>query len=208
MWDAHKEDKERRRFVAEGLEKRPPVLAVAVFFLAMWLSGWACSALLLAQGMHSIPARYAISTLVSYGVFILSVGIWCRHTARHRKPGSGSGLHLGLDLPTAEGDGEGCLIVIAVLAVALLLSGIFWLVGGYALLFEVAFEAAFAGTMVYRMGRRDTLGNWAGTLIRRTWLPALVVGGILVASAAKMQHDYPEAKTLSQAVIAHRTQQK
>ena len=55
-WDARKEEKEKRRFVDEGLDKRPPVVATGVFFLAMWLSGWACSAILVSQGMYSIPA--------------------------------------------------------------------------------------------------------------------------------------------------------
>jgi hypothetical protein len=100
------------------------------------------------------------------------------------------------------------MIILAVAVIALLLSGVFWLMGGYAMLFEVAFETAFAGTMVYRMGRRYTLGNWAGTLVRRTWLPALVVGGLLVGFGAKLQHDNPEAKTLMQAIKAHRSAQK
>ena len=76
------------------------------------------------------------------------------------------------------------------------------------MLFEVAFEATFAGTIVYRMGRRYRLGNWAGTLLRRTWLPALVVGGLLVGSGAKLHHENPEAKTLVQAIKAYRSAQK
>lgn len=209
MWDARKEDKERRRYVDAGLNQRPPVLAVAMFFLAMWLAGWACSALLLAQGVGSLPARYAISSLVSYGVFIGSVGLWCHHAATPRSTNSSSGSLLeGIGAPSSEADGEGCLIVLAIGFVALLFSGIFWLVGGYAVLFEVAFEVAFAGTMVYRMNRRYTLGNWAGTLVRRTWLPALVVGAILSAAGAKLQHDHPEASTLSQAIKAHRSLKK
>lgn len=208
MWDARREDRERRRFIDDGLANRAPVLAVAVFFLAMWLAGWACSALLLSRGMHSIPVRYTISTFVSYGVFIGAVGVWCRHRARVHKPGNGSTMDLGgIDVPLVD-DGEGCMIILAVAVIALLLSGVFWLMGGYAMLFEVAFETAFAGTMVYRMGRRYTLGNWAGTLVRRTWLPALVVGGLLVGFGAKLQHDNPEAKTLMQAIKAHRSAQK
>ena len=208
MWDPRKEEKERQRFVAEGLEQRPPVVAVAVIFMGVWLSGWACSAFLLARGMNSIPERYAISTLVSYGFFIFSVGVWCRYWANpHKSRGdTNSPLDAIGDVPGPED--EGCLVVIAVAAVFLLLSGIFWLVGGYAMLFEVAFESAFAGTMVYRMGRRDSLGNWAGTLIRRTWLSALVAGGLLVGTGAKMQHDHPNAKTMSQAIKAHRSMQK
>ena len=179
-----------------------------VFILALRLSGRASSAFTLALGVTSIAGRYAIGALVSSAVFVGAVGVWYRHVASPHKHPSGSGPDLGLDLPSVDDGGEGCLIVIAVLAAALLPSGIFWFVGGYALLFEVAFEAAFAGTMVYRMGKRDTLGNWAGTLVRRTWLPALVIAGILVALGAKIQHDYPEAQTLSPAIKAHRSMQK
>lgn len=205
IWDSRKEENERRRFVEEGLRKRSPGLAVAVFFLAMWLGGWACSAVLLALGVSSIPTRYAISTLVSYGIFIGSVGVWCRHVAKSRASGDGPGSSLGLDLPADVGGGEGCLLVLAVIAIAGLASAAFWWVGGYALLFEVAFEVAFAGTMVYRMGKRDTLGDWAGTLVRRTWLPALVMGGLLVALGAKLQQDHPNARTTAQAIEAYRS---
>lgn len=205
-WNEHKEAKERHRFVTEGLDKRPPVIESAVLFLAMWLGGWGCSSLLHVCGMTSIPARYAISTLVSYGIFIWSVGVWCRQANRPGKPSSGPGLDLGFDLSWI--DNEGCWIAIAILAAFLLLSGIFYFVGGYALLFEVAFEATFAGTMVYRMGRRDPLGHWAGTLVRRTWLPALIIAGLLVAVGAKLQHDHPEASTLAQAIKARRAGQR
>jgi hypothetical protein len=43
---------------------------------------------------------------------------------------------------------------------------------------------------------------------RRTWRPALIVGGLRVAFSAKLQHDYPQAKTLSPAIKAHRAAPK
>jgi hypothetical protein len=95
-----------------------------------------------------------------------------------------------------------------VVALAGLASAAFWWVGGYALLFEVAFEVMFAGTMVYRMGSRDTLGDWAGTVVRRTWLPALIMGGLLVALGAKLQHDHPKARTMAQTIEAYRSTNK
>lgn len=94
------------------------------------------------------------------------------------------------------------MIILGMMAFALVISGVFWLVGGYAMLFEVAFEVAFAGTFVSGLDRRYTVGNWAGTLIKRTWIPALIVGVVLVAFAAKMQQDHPNAKTLAQAFKA------
>ena len=177
----------------------------AVIFFAVWLGGWGCSSLLHVLGLKSIPLRYAISTVVAYGIFIWSVGVWCRHVARPPKSGGDLG---GIDGPPPDADGEGCLLVLAVLAIGLLFSGVFWLLGGYALLFEVAFEVAFAGTMVYRMGKRATLGDWAGALVQRTWLPALVTAGILVGLGATMQARHPEATTMAQAIKAYRAEKK
>jgi len=206
-WPPHREESERRRFVAQGLRRQSPGVAVTGIFLAMWLGGWGCSSLLLVQGMVSIPARYALSTLLSYGIFIGLVGVWCHSAAKPPPPvrqGSSPSALGGLDLPTDAAVAEGCLIVVAVVAIAALLSWVFWWVGGYAMLLEVAFEVAFAGTMVSRLGKPEPLGNWAGALVRRTWLPALVVSLLLVTTGAKLQHDHPEARTLSQAIKAHR----
>jgi hypothetical protein len=201
-WDWRKERNEKHRFVEERMTHRRPVFAVAFIFIVVWLCGWACSALLLAQGIGSIPERYAFSTVASYFAFVGAVGVWCRYAAQPVTPKSSNSDWGSADILNLGSSGDGCLIIFGVLAIALVISGIFWLVGGYAMLFEVAFEVAFAGTVVYGLDRRYTVGNWAGTLIRRTWIPALVVGAILVAFSAKMQHDHPEAKTLAQAFKA------
>jgi len=201
-WDWRKERNETHRFVEERMTHRRPVFAVAFIFIVVWLCGWACSALLLASGIGSIPERYAISTVVSYVAFVGAVGVWCRYAAQPVTPNSNKSDWVSADVLNLGSGGDGCLIVMAVLVVALVISAIFWLVGGYAMLFEVAFEVAFAGTVVYGLDRRYTVGDWAGTLIRRTWIPALVVGALLVAFAAKMQHDHPKAKTLAQAFRA------
>jgi hypothetical protein len=201
-WDWRKERNEKHRFVEERMTHRRPVFAVALIFIVVWLCGWACSAFFLAYGMGSIPERYVISTVASYVAFVGAVGVWCRYAAQPIAPKSStSDWTDAADIPNIGGD-EGCLVVVAVLAIALVLSGVFWMVGGYAMLFEVAFEVAFAGTVVSGLDRRYTVGDWAGALIRRTWIPALIVGAALVAFAAKMQHDHPEAKTLAQAFKA------
>jgi hypothetical protein len=203
-WDWRRERNEREQFVSERLQHRPPVLAVALIFMAVWLSGWACSALLLRAGLVSIPLRYGISTLLSYGVFVLTVGWWCRlAVAPVKPPTERSRWYHWLDIPSS-GD-EGCLIVLGALLVALLVSGIVWLLGGYAVLLEVAFEVAFAGTLVRRLGHDHTLGNWSSTLLRRTWPLALLMTSIVVGIGAKLQHDHPEASTIAQAIRAYKT---
>jgi hypothetical protein len=200
-WYWRRAQEEKRRFIEERMRHRRPVLAVALIFIAIWLSGWVCSALLLQLGMSSLPGRYALATLVSYAAFVGLVGLWARHAAKPVDPARRDGSLDGLDFPGA--DGEGCLIVLGVLLVGLLLSGIFWWVGGYAMLFEVAFEVAFAGTIVHGLNRRYTLGDWSGTLLRKTWLPATLLTVVIVAVAAKVQATYPEAQTLAQAFRLH-----
>ncbi len=200
-WYWRRAQEEKQRFIEERMRHRRPVLAVALIFIAIWLSGWACSALLLQLGLHSLPARYAIATLVSYAAFVGLVGWWARHAARPVDTARrDSGLD-GLDFPGA--DGEGCLIVLGVLLAGLLISGVFWWVGGYAMLFEVAFEVAFAGTLVHGLNRRYTLGDWSGMLLRKTWLPATLIAVVIVAAAGRIQAAYPEAQTLSQAHRLH-----
>ena len=208
-WNEDEAERARRRYVEEGVRNRPPILAPPLIFLGMWLSGWACSSFLLSRGLTSIPARYAIAAVVSYGAFVALVGVWCRIEARRRGRSRSSNWGIdGIDLPATPDAGEGCLVIVAIAAVGLLISGLFYLVGGYALLFEVAFESVFAGTVVWRLRQRHTLGNWAGRLIRRTWWPALVAVCLLVAAGFRLQRDHPEAQTLAQAVRAYRAAQK
>ena len=209
-WDRRTERNERHRFVEERLQHRKPFWAVTFIFCALWLTGWACSAVLKAQGMDSMPLRYAISWVVSYVMFFWLVRIWCDYAAKAVSAGAGkkaSDWGVPGDIPAVDG-GEGCLIVLAVFIVFMALSGIFWIVGGYALLFEVAFEVAFAGTLVSGLQATRRVGGWAGTLFRRTLLPALLVGAILVGLADKMQRDQPGVKTMAEAFKAQRAQSR
>lgn len=205
-WYWRQAQEEKQRFIRERMRHRQPVLAVALIFIVIWLSGWASSALLLGAGLTSLPARYAVATLVSYAAFVALVGWWARHAARPVDTSRESGQLDNFDIPAV--DNEGCLIVLGVLLAALLLSGVFWWVGGYAMLFEVAFEVAFAGTIVHGLNRRYTLGDWSGTLLRKTWLPATLIAVLIVAAAAKIQAAYPTAQTLAQAYRLHTTHQK
>ncbi len=195
-WNERTERNERHLFVSRRLDMAPPVTAVALIFTATWLCAWAASAALLAGGMHSLPLRYTVAFAVAYGSFFGWVRVWCDYAKcdpGQAKSGSGwdgSGLDVG---------GEGCMWVLAAAALAFVLSGLFWLVGGYALLLEVAFEVAFAGTVVRGIGRQSMLGYWAQALLRRTWWIALLVMALLAGFAAVMQRAAPGADTLAQA---------
>jgi hypothetical protein len=194
-WDERKERNERHLFVSRRLDLAPPVTAVALIFTGTWLFAWLASAALLAAGVERMPLRYAAAFAVAYGCFFGLVRIWCDFAKREPNHKSGSS---SFDIPGIDA-GEGCLIVLAVVAVAFILSGLFWAIGGYGLLLEVAFEVAFAGTVVRGIGKQSMVGQWARALLQRTWWIALLVMLLAAGFAAVMQKAAPEARTMSQA---------
>ena len=201
-WDERKARNERHLFVSRRLDRAPPITAVALMFTFTWLCAWAVSTGLLATGMRQMPLRYALAFCVAYASFFLWVRIWCDFAKRDPdKKDAG----LFSDFPVAEA--EGCLWVFAILFLAFALSGLFWLVGGYSLLLEVAFEFAFAGTVVRGIGRQSMLGNWPQLLLKRTWWMALVVMLALMGFASVMQSAAPETSTIAAAYKSIKSKQ-
>jgi hypothetical protein len=197
-WDAARYALEKRRFIADRLRDRFIDTHTWLIFTATWASGWGVSGLLLWAGMNNMPLRYGLALAVSYPVFFLSVRVWAG--SLRSAPTSDNLFNLRFtDLLTAPADGEGCLVALVALAVGGLLAGVFMLIGGPELLLEVAFEVAFAGTLVRRLRHFQVVGNWKGRLLRRTAPLALVVMLGLVAIAAGLQHRVPSATTFAQA---------
>ena len=148
--------------------------------------------------MTSMPLRYAISFMLSYGVFIGCVRAWADFMRDARgRPADGSSV---FDLPSAGA--EGCLIGAAGLLLGMAAAGVFAALGGLPLLLEAAFEVVFAGVMVRRISRKHRVGDWAATLVRNTWIYAAAALVVLVAVAAWLQSQAPAAHTLAQAVRA------
>jgi hypothetical protein len=195
FWDKRKEHNERHLFVSRRLDLAPPVTAVALIFSGTWLCAWLASAALLALGMRNMPLRYVLAFVIAYACFFGFVRIWCDFAKREPEKKFSDNY---FDLPSG-GDGEGCLIVLALIAVALVLSGLFWAIGGYGLLLEVAFEIAFAGTVVRGIGKQSMLGNWPKALLQRTWWIALIVMIVVAFFAVVVQNNAPGALTAAQA---------
>ena len=91
-------------------------------------------------------------------------------------------------------------MVIAVLILGFIVGGLFFAAGGAPMLLEAAFEAAFAGVVVRRLSGEFKLGDWKKRLFANTWKPALLSIIVLVAVAAWLQHQAPQASTFSEAV--------
>ena len=195
-WDPARHERKKRNFIESRSRFRPLYFHAALIFTLTWLAGWACSWALLKFGLGSMPLRYGLSFLLAYLVFVGCVRVWADFMRAER-----SSSDVGyFDLPVA--DGEGCAIVMACLLLGLLLAGVFGLTGGLPLLLEVAFEVVFAGVIVKRLSRRQEVGNWFATVVRHTWLHALVAGLVLVIVAGLLQHQAPGAKTFARATKA------
>lgn len=127
-----------------------------------------------------------------------AVRLWAGEMRRER--GDSADLGSSFDVPAADADG--CAIALAIGLAALIVAGLFALTGGLPLLLEVAFEVVFAGVVVRRAARKQMLGDWAGALLRNTWMHALAVLLVLVTVAAVLQEKAPAALTFAQAVRA------
>jgi len=192
-WDRGDYQRERQNYIAATQRREPMLLVSTLIFTATWLAGWGASTLLLWSGMISMPLRYGLGFVLAYGAFFACVRLWCDHVNARRESGS----NLGLD---GSVDGEGCLVVMAAIALGLLVAGLFWMSGGVAALLEAAFEVAFAGTVVRRLGRTEIVGNWARTLFVTTWPQALAMLLVLIGIAATLQRAAPGAATFADAV--------
>ena len=195
-WDSARYQREKRNFIESRLRFRSVYLHTALIFTMTWLAGWLISWALLRFGMNSMPLRYGISFLLSYFVFIACVRCWADFM-RPQSAGAdfGSG---GFDVPGI--DAAGCLFVFAALVAGLLIAGLFAFFGGLPLLMEVAFEVVFAGVIVKRLSRKQTLGDWLNVLLRNTWLHALLTLIVLVTVAEVLQSKAPTANTFAAAV--------
>ncbi len=92
------------------------------------------------------------------------------------------------------------LLVLGLLAAAVL--GAFYLVSqGPLLLAEVAFEALLAGGMV-KVARRADQASWLLAALRRSILPALIVGALAVGLGFALEHWFPGKESLVQ--VLHR----
>ena len=69
------------------------------------------------------------------------------------------------------------------------------------LLAEVALDAALV-TTVYRRLRPHDVQHWSVGVIRRTWLPALVIALCLAGAGAALQQVAPEARSIG-GVLRH-----
>jgi hypothetical protein len=86
-------------------------------------------------------------------------------------------------------------VVVVVLLVGGLVAILYVVYMAPVLLAEVALDAALVSAMYRRLHRRD-VGHWIGAVLRRTWLPALVLTLFMTLLGFALQRAVPEARSI------------
>ena len=198
-WDSTRYAREKRNFIESRLRFRSVYLHAVLIFGVTWLAGWLCSFLLLKSGVNLMAVRYAAAFAFSYLVFLGAVRVWADFMRQQERSNSADDAANGLDLFSA-GDVESCAFALLAVVAGRVIAGLFAMAGGLPVLLEVAFEVVFAGTVVRRVSRRETIGDWSSRLVSKTWLPALVNCVVLVGFAAWLQSRAPGSRTFAEAL--------
>ena len=131
--------------------------------------------------------------------------------AAGRSGGAGGGSNWGgslgdaIELPDGVADAdEFWPVVVAVLcALGGLIAVGYVIYAAPLLLAEVALDAAVVSAL-YRRLRKQDLSHWAMTVLRKTWIPALVLMVFAAAGGAVLQRMAPEAHSIGGVVRAWR----
>jgi hypothetical protein len=120
------------------------------------------------------------------------------------------------DRPATSGSGSGSAgfdldfddwwpVVVAAICASLVLAALIYTVWiAPALLAEVALDAAVVMPF-YNKLRREDVGTWFGSTVRKTWLAAASVVLLMALAGSVLQHAAPEAKSIGGVVEALRT---
>jgi hypothetical protein len=108
------------------------------------------------------------------------------------RQGSSSGGSWGIDL---DFDGAVWLVIAGACAAAGVIAIGYTIYMAPVLLAEVALDAAII-SVLYRRLRRDEQGYWLTTVLRRTWLPALVLIVFTFLTGFALQMAAPEARSI------------
>jgi uncharacterized membrane protein YgcG len=114
---------------------------------------------------------------------------WSATGSRHT---SGSGGSWGIDL---DFDAAVWLVIAGACAAAGVIAVGYVIYMAPVLLAEVALDAAII-SLLYRRLRRDEQGYWLTTVLRRTWLPALVLVVFTFLTGFALQIAAPEARSI------------
>lgn len=200
-----------------------PRRTMALIVAGSGAAAFLCSYSLLQAGVTTMSVRYFVSASFGYVVFFVSLWAWVEHGRRTSAwsdaadvvmdpldllPGQRS---LGQVIPepveavgsraaAGSGDwlpdfGEGWWVVAAIGVLAGLAAAAWVVYMAPVLLAEVALDAALVSA-VYRKLRPQDIRSWPGSVLRRTWLPAIALVLFVTAVGLAVERAVPGARSI------------
>ncbi|MGA1235535.1 MAG: hypothetical protein ACO34E_01585 [Limisphaerales bacterium] len=204
-----------------------PRLHMLIIVVATGGAALMFSFLLLQLGLESMGWRYAVSTGLGYGVFLLLLRLWLNSVSKEQPFWSGDShldaadvlMNIPLDAgPLGEGVGSGTSLaghaaeglgldeaVFLVVALLALLSGAVvcaYVVWTAPVLLAEIFVDGLVMAKIYRKVRIHADSGWTRPAIRRTWVAATLLTAFMAIAGVAMEHLAPGAHSIG-AVIDH-----
>lgn len=108
-------------------------------------------------------------------------------------PDGGGGLLEALDLD------EGWLIVLPVVLIGALVASVLAIWSAPILLAELLLDVVLVSTLYRRLAHADRR-SWLASAVRKTWVPALIAGIVVIGSGLLLDVVAPEARTIGEAL--------
>jgi hypothetical protein len=198
---------------ARVIEPGRPRLVVLVILSLAGAAAFTTSVAALRLGLDSMALRYPLATTIGYLTFVVLIRVWIALQRDEHVPDpadiADAGDTMSELLPShrdgpPEGDWFGGSFDIeegwfVVLALACALGGVLAL--AYViyiaplLLAEVALDAALVSA-VYRRLRREEIGWWAASVVRRTWIAATVLVVFMGIAGFALGQMAPDARSI------------
>ena len=180
-----------------------PRFTLGLLLILTGAAGFLTSVLLLKYGMEQMAVRYPIAAGIAYAVFLGLIRLWVEiersrfnpqpdeieKAVLEQKPERKSDVYRGppddrswwdwLDVPNVFDLDDGCLPLLVIGAVIGLIALVFIALSNAPAFMAEVFLDAFIVSVLYRRLRIAAQEHWLGTAIRKTWLHALLMIGLL-----------------------------
>ena len=206
-----------------------PRVQMTLMVLLTGLAGFFASVLLRARGVDDMWLRYPLAVGIAYAVFLLLLWIWM-HTGGPGEDSVDDAVDVGADLvefsvrraasasePAGQtlgdsaleavggaAEGEGCVLVVAVVVVAVLAGGLLvaagYVVSGAPLLLAELLVDGALSVGLYRRLRRDQQEFWLLTAVRHTGLVFVLAAGFLCLAGLVLANIAPGAHSIGEAI--------
>lgn len=190
------------------LQRSLPRFLMTLMILLTGMAGFLASFVMLRFGLEKMWLRYPLAILVSYIVFLLLLRIWLWLQQPKDGPsldadisvadfdiGSSSGsdgfsFDFGIDLD------DGAILIIVLIVLAMVLFALVYVVYiAPVLLAEILVDGLVISSLSLGLKETDRQ-HWLSSVLKRTWIPLLIIVALFVIAGATLQTTHPEARSI------------